>query len=257
MKKKIVYEHPLTEMMRNYLRLEYLFGAINYHLKGPAAWDSRNVLFNLLDAVELLGRVDFKSELVDDLIMHVQVLEAWQAKPDVNTQRLSELLIGVKQVLNRLQSMDMAVVVERFNQHYLLNLIKQRKGIIGGTSGSDMTLLHQWLQKSPKQRQREISEWLQPIVALHEGLEAVLYLMRQNAQSSQRTATKGFYQSKLEANGNYQLIQVNLPPEQVYYPEISGGKQRFTVRFYEQENLANRPRQTEQNIQFELSCCMI
>ncbi|MCV6638256.1 cell division protein ZapD [Candidatus Albibeggiatoa sp. nov. NOAA] len=257
MKKKIVYEHPLTETARSYLRLEYLFGAVKYHLKAPTAWDSRSVLLNILDIIELLGRVDFKSELVDDLTMQVQTLERWRATPNVDTERLTELLTGVKEVLNRLQSIDMAVAITHFSQHYLFSLIKQRKGIIGGTSSSDLSLLHQWLHKNPKQRQYEINEWLQPIEPLREALEATLYLVRQNALVSQQTATEGFYQSKLEANGNYQLIQINMPPEQVYYPEISGGKQRFTVRFYEQENLANRPTQTEQDIQFELSCCMI
>lgn len=257
MKKKIVYEHPLTETARSYLRLEYLFGAVLYHHKGPTAWDSRCALLSILDIIELLGRIDFKSELVDDLVVQIQNLERWQNTPDVNKARLAELLSGVKEVINRLQTINMAVVIEHFSQHYLLNLLKQRKGIIGGASSSDMAILHQWLHKSPKQRQHEVNEWLKPIIPLREALEATLYLIRQNALVSQQTATQGFYQSKLEANGNYQLIQVNMPPEQVYYPEISGGKQRFTVRFYEQENLANRPKQTEQEIQFELSCCMI
>ncbi|MEK7990562.1 MAG: cell division protein ZapD [Thiotrichaceae bacterium] len=257
MKKKIVYEHPLTETARSYLRLEYLFSAMKYHLKAPTAWDSRSGLSNLVDVIELLGRVDFKSELVDDLTIQVQTLERWQRTPDVNTERLAELLAGVREVLNHLQNIDMAVAIEHFSQHYLFSLIKQRKGIVGGMSSSDVAILHQWLHKNPKQRQQEINQWLQPIDPLREALEATLYLVRQNALVSQKTAIKGFYQSKLEANGNYQLIQVNIPPEQVYYPEISGGKQRFTVRFYEQENLANRPKQTERDIQFELSCCMI
>ena len=257
MKKKIIYEHPLTETARSYLRLEHLFSAMLYHLKGPTAWDSRSVLSNALDIIELLGRVDFKNELVDDLTIQLQTLERWQRTPDVNSERITALLTGVQDVLNRLQTVDMAVAIEHFSQHHLFSVIKQRKGIIGGTSSSDVTILHQWLHKNPKQRQYDTNEWLQPIEPLREALEATLYLVRQNALVSQQTATEGFYQSKLEASGDYQLIQVSLPPEQVYYPEISGGKQRFTVRFYEQENLANRPRQTEQDIQFELSCCMI
>lgn len=256
MKKKIVYEHPLSEMARNYLRLEYLFGAITYHLKGPTVWDSRGVLLNIPDMAELLARVDFKRELVQDLTAHLHTLERWRTTPEVNLERVTQLLTGVTAVLHDLQVMDVEEMTAMVNQHYLFNLIKQRKGIIGGVSSSDVAIFQHWLHKNPKQRQAEINEWLKPIEPLRSALEANLYLIRQNTHSSQHTAVKGFYQSKLEAQ-NYQLIQIGLAAEQMSYPEISGGKQRFTVRFYEQQNLANRPKQTEQDIQFELSCCMI
>jgi cell division protein ZapD len=49
---------------------------------------------------------------------------------------------------------------------------------------------------------------------------------------------------------------VSLPMDSLYYPEISGGKQRFTIRFFEY-NAYRRAEQTDKNISFELCCCMV
>jgi cell division protein ZapD len=65
----------------------------------------------------------------------------------------------------------------------------------------------------------------------------------------------GFYQQPVDPNAVCQLVRVILPSELSVFPEISGGKHRFTIRFLEQATTAGRPAQTDQDIQFELQCC--
>lgn len=55
----------------------------------------------------------------------------------------------------------------------------------------------------------------------------------------------------------YQLIQVIVPLEQPYYPEISAGKQRVTIKFFEQPHIETTPLPTEQDVNFELCCCLL
>jgi cell division protein ZapD len=49
---------------------------------------------------------------------------------------------------------------------------------------------------------------------------------------------------------------VNLPIDHACYPEINGGKHRFTIRFFEHPVPAERPLQTNHDVAFELACCM-
>jgi cell division protein ZapD len=258
-KKKITYEQPLNERMKQLLRIEYLFSGIHYSLKAPSAWDSRHVVSLLLDILELLGRNgDLKADLAHDLEHHAHRLERWQNTPNVDTQRVTELLGGVRTALAKLSTVDGVFGEEMLNTpHNLFTTLRQRASIAGGTCRFDVPNYHHWLQRSPKQRLDDLSEWLMPLEIVREAVDLNLYMIRNNAQVSQETANMGFFQSKLDANLDYQLIRISLPLEHACYPEISGGKQRFTIRFFEQTDMRERPLQTEQDVNFELCCCMM
>jgi cell division protein ZapD len=58
----------------------------------------------------------------------------------------------------------------------------------------------------------------------------------------------------LDGNQPTQLIRVQIPAETPYFPEISGGKHRFTVRFM-LFDINQRPQQISEDVAFRLSCC--
>jgi cell division protein ZapD len=140
-------------------------------------------------------------------------------------------------------------------QNHLLNMVRQRSTIPGGTCNFDLPAYHYWLQRNPKQRQKDLSEWLAIFDPLREAIDLHLYLMRHNATASQEVAETGFFQTRLDPQTPYQLVRISLPSEYNCYPEISGGKHRFSVRFFEYDTARAQPQPTEQNICFELCCC--
>jgi len=251
-KKKNLYEQPLNERIRNLLRLEYLFAGIMYRIKGPAEWDSRAVIDNFIEILDFIARIDFKVELIKD---HALILERWQRTPNVNTERLTNLLDKTKELVEKLDHIENQLE-ENLSQNQLIHLIRQRSTISGGTCRSDLPGYYHWLQRNPKQRQNKLSEWLAPLMPLRDAIDLNLYLIRNNAVTSQESALSGFFQSKLDGNVNYQIIQVWMLMEHPCYPEIKGGKQRFTIRFFEQADVEERAIQTEQDVNFELCCCM-
>ena len=54
-----------------------------------------------------------------------------------------------------------------------------------------------------------------------------------------------------------QLVRVMLPRDSDLFPEISGGKHRFTVRFLHQPDFTARPQQTAADVEFAMQCCGI
>jgi cell division protein ZapD len=65
------------------------------------------------------------------------------------------------------------------------------------------------------------------------------------------------YQRTLDPNLPCQLIRIALPADLPYFAELSGGRHRFTARFLHFSAAEERARQTDQDIEFELACCVI
>jgi len=253
-KKKIIYEQPLNERMRNLMRIEHLFTNTMYYLKGPAAWDSRTVISSLIEILDFISRIDFKADLIKDLEFHVQSLERWQTTPDVDKERLAKLLVETKNLLKKLNESSDEIIHDLTNNQ-LISAIRQRNTIPGGTCCFDLPNYHHWLQRNPKQRQADLIAWFSPLEALHNAVEVDLYMIRNNVVTSQEVAVGGFFQTRLETESDYQIIQIGLAVDHPCYPEISGSKHRFTVRFFEQANVSERAEQTEQDVSFSLACC--
>ena len=254
-KKKVLYEQPLNERMRNLLRLEHLFVGMMYRLKGPAEWDNRAVINNLIEILDFLARVDFKIELIKDLDYHIQTLTQWQRTPNVDTERLGNLINKTTALKEKLEQVN-GQLGEYLSPHQLIQLVRQRRSIAGGGSRCDLPILNHWLQKNAIKRQAELNEWLEPLLFLRDAVDVILYLTRQNAIASQQTAPHGLFQSQPEPMSQCQLIQVILPMEHPCYPEITGSKQRLSIRFFEHPKPEEPPFQTEQSVHFKLCCCV-
>ena len=52
MTKPVIYEQPLNERVRTFLRLEHLFCQTDYTLRGFSVWDSRASLDSLVDTLD-------------------------------------------------------------------------------------------------------------------------------------------------------------------------------------------------------------
>ncbi len=256
MKKKIIYEQPLNDRIRNLLRIEHLLMSLQYQLKSPSEWDTRGAIDTLINVLGLVNKVDLIDDLSKDLQRHTQTLERWQRTPQVDTDRVIQMLKQTTDLIEQLNTMGLPPI-NNLTEHHLLTQVRQRLTITGGTCRCDLPGYYHWVQRNPKTRQTEMTEWLTPIEPLFEAIELDLYLIRNNAVTAQEIAVTGVYQSKLEANANYQIIQVALPLEQTSYPEINGGKQRIIIRFMEQPTVEQRPTPTSQDVKFELNYCML
>ena len=84
-----------------------------------------------------------------------------------------------------------------------------------------------------------------------------LHLIRNSTNPTQECAEKGFYQKSIEPNVSCQLIRIIMPVTSLLFPEISAGRHRFTIRFMEQPSTSGRPTQTDENVNFELHCCIL
>jgi cell division protein ZapD len=98
---------------------------------------------------------------------------------------------------------------------------------------------------------------MEDLQTIKRGIELSLSMVRSSSTPIKETASAGFYQNSIDPESNYQLLRILLPEHAHCFPEISGGRQRFTVRFMELENGNDRPTQVEEDVEFELHCCVL
>lgn len=254
--KKVVYEQPLNERIRTFIRLEFLFHQAARSARGESEWDSRATLTNLLEILNIFSRSDLKTEVMKELERHCSNLQRLGRNPGVDKRRLEGLLRQMEGMIERLHSTNGQIGVE-LKKNEFVNSIQQRSTIPGGTCDFDLPAYHFWLQQPSTERIQLLSAWCNVFDPIRLSIDLILRLTRHSAEPAWERARSGFFQKTLDMNLPCQLVRVTLPADAPYFAEISGGKHRCTIRFLEQPNLALRPNQTKSDVNFQFSCCII
>lgn len=256
MKNNLAYEQPLNERVRAFLRLEYLYKQVEHYSKGTNEWDLRNTITALINIADFLTRSDIKTELIKELERHSTTLNSLANSPAVDNQRLSLILERIDENLRGLKDSTYQPGQNMRHNEFIMS-IKQRLSIPGGTCNFDIPGYYFWLHKPHREREIDLENWRSDLRLLNDSIQLSLQMIRNSKTPSNEQAEKGFFQKQLESNVSCQLIRVVLPSDSVYYPEISGGKHRFAIRFMEHQSTSERPVQTSENVSFELHCCIL
>ncbi len=251
-----VFEHPLNERMRAFLRLSELFARAQHFLAGSSEQDSQCAVLTLLELTELTGRVDIKRELMKELERQSANLTRLAETPDVDTLKLNQVLEQQKALIQRLHAQS-GPIGAAIKTNEFLSAIQQRGRIPGGLCEFDLPMFHHWLRQPIEDRRDILRAWLMPFAVVQEGIELILDLVRKSAAPSAVVAEGGFYQQVLDPSLPFQLIRVTLPEDATCFPEVSAGKQRFTIRFLELNLDDGRTSQSTEDIAFGLACCAL
>lgn len=251
----IVYEHPLNERLRFFLRLEFLFRQARHSLRGDAVWDSHNCLAALLEILNIVSRVDMKTEVIKELDRINGTLSALTQNAGVNHDTLDKLLTTLGGFKIQLHSME-GPLAQELRENELFKLIIQRSGIPGGLCDFDLPPYRHWLKRPAEARIEDLRHWLGTLDTLRLSVELMLKLIRESAEPTPQVAEGGNYQQNLDSGTPYQLIRIWLPVDSAQFVEISAGKHRFTARFMN-ASTATRPVQATTDVEFHVSCCAL
>lgn len=251
----ITYELPLSERIRTFLRIEFLFQQAHAYFAGDGAWASRATLLSLLEILALLSRADIKTEVLKELERQSSILERLEDVPGVDRERLVKLLDEMDLLIDRMHNAK-GQMGQELRTNEFLNAIKQRSTIPGGTCEFDLPAYHFWLQQPPEVRKEHLQRWLAHFDLLAQGVNMMLRIVRGITVPTREIAEAGFFQRSLDAGVHCHIIRVGVPVGQPYFAEISGGRHRFTVRFLE-HRLEDRPVQVMTDVPFELTCCVL
>ncbi len=256
MTRTVCYEQPLNERVRVLLRLEFLFHHAAHALQGESQWDSRAVLQTLFDLLSLTGRNELKAELLKEMERHSVALQRLRRNPGVDDATLDDVQEEISRTVRAVHGLNTARV-EEVRQNEFLNAIRQRSSIPGGTCRFDLPALHYWLQLPSDQRVYDLERWLQPFQPLCDGVDLILRLIRHSTEPTQEVAIQGFYQRALDSSAPSQMVRVQVPDTASTFPEISGGRHRYSIRFLALRDVDQRPAQVRDDVPFLMTCCVI
>lgn len=256
MQETVCYEHPLNERIRVLLRLEFLFQQITLNASRESCWNSRIALQGLFEILKLTGRNELKAELIKELERHSASLNRLRQLPGVDPEMLNTILNEISHIAQRLQGVN-NLALEDLRQNDLLNAIRQRSLVPGGTVPFDLPAFHYWLQRDNGLRRQHLQTWSAAFQPMREAVELILRLTRETALPRREIAEHGFFQKSLDGGVPNQLLRIFVPLETQAFPEISGGKQRFAIHFMEQPDPNKRASQIRRDIEFHLVCCAI
>lgn len=249
-----VFEHPLNERVRTFLRLEHLFDKINFFMPQYDPWATRVAVEALLDITAVTARSDLKTEIIKELDRNLAALNRVARQPEVDPTALERILKELERTLRDMQSLTNPIG-QCAREDEFLKGVAQRSTIPGGACSFDLPIYHQWLLQSPERRQSRLDQWLKDLRPADAAIRLMLSLARSSAKPRQVTATGGFFHESLDLQTPAQMVRVTLPGGGGLYPEISGHKSRFSIRFMD-IGPRGKPAQTPHNVEFRLTCCV-
>ena len=248
----ISYEYPLSERIRTLLRLEDLYERALYFIAKTEPQEHHVALLCMFEILEVAGRADLKSDLLQELERQKQSLESLRDNPDISQEALDNILWEIDRTSSRLFQMSGKVGQELRENEWLMS-IKQRTNNTGGVCDFDVPSDHYWLHLSPEQHRHDLEGWLAPFLPIRDGIAIVLRLLRESGKGSTQTAVQGVYQQMM-AGRIAQMLRIRLKLDYQCVPEISANKYALNIRFTTQES-GQRPRVFEADVDFELTFC--
>lgn len=241
---KLIYEQPLNEKTRSYLRLEYLANQLQSNLVQD---HQHRCFYPLFSLCELTERCDYQIDIIKDIDKQLQQLTHWQNQNNTDKQQLTDLIDRLKDARKYLihyQRPGQILKQDRF-----LSALRQRFGMPGACCNFDLPQLHFWLAKPFDVRLQEYRTWIAHFDCLLTPIKLLLELTRQTTHYTDETAIAGFYQGNSEQA--LSLIRVKLDAAQGCYPTISGNRNRYAIHFvgFEQQ------KHSDQTIDFMLATC--
>lgn len=244
-----VYEFPLNEKIRNYLRIEDIMATILLTAKSGDPRFQIHFFEHLFTLLELIERIDIRADVVKDLDAHERNLVHWSQHPNIDDDALNTTLQAVIRLRDTLKTgkkpgTDLKTDV-------FLQSIRQRFAIPGATCSFDLPIMHFWLNQPETKRKADIDTWLQSVNSLYEGIVILLSFSRQQAPFSTQVANNGFYQG--DSDNTYGLIRIKMPRDANAFPTLSGNKYRYALRFMHSENGQAVPVSSDLN--FDMAAC--
>lgn len=250
----IRFEQPLSERMRTFLRIEFLYEQLLFHVDEPTGFGSRAAITALLEIVTILGRGDVRADVSKELERHAELLGRYRSQPGVDPARLTGLIDNIEDLRGKLAEAG-PQIMNPLKECDFLNTIRHRSAIPGGTCVFDLPDYGYWLHLPAAERRRQLDDWTARLKPICDAVAEVLWLTREANEASERVGTAGFYQHSVDRNEQLNLVRVLLPSATGIFPEISAGPHRFTVRFLRWRGVEARPVQVNQDVRFLLALC--
>lgn len=243
----ILFEHPLNEKMRTWLRIEFLLSQLESSRTITNPVSALTFFRNAAELLDVFERGELRTEIIKELEKQQQKLRSWAEVPGVDMELVDALRDNLKARSTELMAAPR--MGQQLREDRLISLVRQRLSIPGGCCSFDLPTLHIWLHIEQEKRDSQVAQWMDSLAPIREALTLILDLLRQSVSFRNQTSLNGFYQDNAEGTD---LLRLQLILEDSLYPQISGHKSRYAIRFLP---LDSEYGEVPARLDFQLACC--
>lgn len=249
----ILYEYPLQERIRTYLRLEHLFNRLGQLIARVDALDHHFALVTLFEIMDVAARADLKSDLLKDLDKQKHTLEGYRGNPAIAEDALNSVIADFDQRFSTLNAQPGKAGQVLSDNDWLMS-IRSRIGIPGGTCEFDLPSYYAWQHRTGVSRQEELHQWTSTLAPLTDAVHLLLKLLRESGTPQKVVANAGQFQQNLPQGRTFLLLRVALDACLTLIPEISGNRLMVSLRWMRLGD-GQRPQPVPEDVAFEMTLC--
>lgn len=246
-----VYEFPLNEKVRNYLRIEQLLVQVKTSANGDSKTADIHFFEDLFTLLDLLERLDIRNDIIKDIDAHERNLVHWSQHPKINNDALQQTLQTIIRLREALKTTKK--IGSHLKEDSFVSSIRQRFAIPGGACSFDLPNLHFWMNLPQAQRQSMITHWLGSLKVIDDATSLTLSFLRQRGRFENAVANKGFFPGLADDSG--ELVQVRLDTGSGCYPTLSGNKYRYALRFMQFTHGLEPAKPIDTDLEFQIASC--
>tara|TARA_B100001063_G_scaffold120742_1_gene112732 strand:+ start:2238 stop:2999 length:762 start_codon:yes stop_codon:yes gene_type:complete len=243
-----IYEEPVDERIRKFLKLENYFQKLQYHKELDTSYDSYVALYNLIMIYNTLSRVEVKSDLIREIDFHKQRYTEYIKIDTSDKIKLHSIMEKQNVILNNLYNLKSNYLGDLNNDEFFQFCVKHFESLT--------TELDYWLTRDHVIRLNQINLWLESIRPIESSIYFCLDILRKSSETKEVCANNGFKLIKLNQEMKIRLLRVTMQSDNYFFPRISLGPQRATISFM-LLNEDNKYIQIKDNITFVLDLCYI
>jgi len=243
----VLFEHPLNEKMRTWLRIEFLLKQLSASQNIVDHLGALTFFRNAAELLDVFERGELRTEILKELERQQQKLQSWAEVPGVDTATIDALRGDLK--TRGAALMAAPRMGQLLREDRLMALVRQRLSIPGGCCSFDLPTLHIWLHIEQPLRDQQVAIWLNSLAPMRDALTMILDLIRQSGIFRNHTSLNGFFQDNAEGAD---LLRLQLKLDDSLYPQVSGHKSRYAIRFLP---LDSERGEVPARLDFELACC--
>ena len=248
----LLFEYPLKEHVRGFLRLESLFLQFERNRLSSHADNHLHALKIFFEILEILERGDTRSELIKELARLTDVFSNLTQNPEVDVKKLENFLKQVSQLHKWVLNYE-GKFGDKIRKSQFIESVKHRTSIPGGACHFDCPDLYLFLNQPFEARQQKLNAWLDDIKGVKTGIDVILRIIREAGQWEKQTAPLGTFM--IDSSDNpLQLLRVKVDGTSEIFPEFSCGKHRSNIHFMKFSD-QHRKVPLQHVVEFQLARC--
>jgi len=227
----LIYEYPLNEKIRTWLRFERIFKRINCALanRKNKLWEWIAIK-NLIDLVEISDRSDLKTEILKELIRLQSLYEDLTNRDEVDHKKAQSMKERITNNQEKIRNMPSKPGMY-LNSNPWFSIVSSRMSIPGGCNEFDVPSYKWWENQKMNDKYEDFVGFYKLFSDLSEAIEIILLNIRESSIDQKVIIENGAI--SIEAKPDNVLIQIKLDENLKAFPEVTAHRVLVNVRLLE------------------------